>query len=212
MDAPEAIEAILLKALSRDLVMGIEDALKSAAERGALVGGALQTGHRANAVGQMRHFHMQEAFAGALEAGGAKPTAVRGNNLIFGQAGMLTIGRLNVASHSWNNARRSKSRKRAVLINKAIEHLVHPDLFMSADEPIRSGLAFFVAVFDRPLDDTGAQALRIEIAVPDTELRLWLYRKPITKFLALYEPAAVTQIDGAIPKLKEGVRKRGTGQ
>ena len=56
--------------IPRDLIMGVEDALLIGSQRGTNAGAGMSQGHRAHAVGHMRHFHMNETFWDALEAAG----------------------------------------------------------------------------------------------------------------------------------------------
>ena len=92
------------------------------------------------------------------------------------------------------------------MANMSIEPLVTPDLF-DAYQPATKATVFFVGVFDLSVQDTAAVPLSIDIAVPDHELKEWLFRMPITQFLTLYESQNITdeQPDLAVPLLKPGI-------
>lgn len=197
----ETVESILVHNISRDLIMGIDDALKAGALRGFTQGSGMNLGHRSNAVGQMRHFHMNEAFHDALEAGSAEPTQIRGNRLVVGRSGLFMVGRFNSTNGVWNNGRRSRTRREMSLANRPIEQLVTQDLFESR-QAITKGTVFFVAVFDRSVQESLAVPISIDIAVPDHEMAGWLYRKSVKSFLELYEVPSEPQIDLVIPTLK----------
>lgn len=202
----ETVESLLLQHIPRDFLMGVQDGLGIGAMRGFSAGGNMHMGHRANAVGQMRHLHMTETFWDSLAAAGADPTPIRGNQIVTGQLGIFKVGRFNVANRTWNNGRRSLARRQLALANRAMEQLVMPDLFESR-KPIGTGTVFMVTVFDRSIQDSMATPFSVDIAVPDHNMTGWLYRETVDEFLKLYETVAETQIDSAVPTLKAGVRK-----
>lgn len=203
---PVTIASLLVQHIPRDLIMGVEDALLTGARRGFGVGAEMKQGHRAHAVGQMRHFHMNETFRDALEAGGTNPTQIKGNRVVVGNAGIFALGRFNISNGVWNNGRRSRTRREMALANASIEPLVMPDLFESY-KPTSKATVFFVGVFDRSVQDTMAIPMSIDVAVPDHELKGWLFRMSTTNFLAIYESQTVAdaQPDLAMPLLKAGV-------
>ncbi len=189
----EQVSDFLVRHLPRDLVMSLEDALTVAALRAVDPVKAMNRGHRAHALGQLRHFNMNEAFHGALAAGGAEPTPIAGNSVVTGQAGALTLGRFNIPAGAWMNGRRSQTRRQLARANAAIERLVHGDLF-AAPGPVTEAVAFFVGVFS-------GSALSVEIAVPDRYMKNWIFREGVQAFLQRYE-ADPSQVDLARPRLK----------
>lgn len=201
--AATTIPELLVQNLPRDLVMGVEDSLLAGAHRGFEAAKGMHKGHWRSVLGQMRHFHMNEAYAEALEATGAAPSAIRGNAVVVGCAGVVALGRFNVSDGIWNNARRSSIRKVLATSNILIEPLVQPHLFDQA-QPVTEMTAFFVACFNAASPEAPS---RIEIAVPDSRLENWLHREPLSNFLSRYESAPV-QVDAAIPKLKIGTAKK----
>jgi hypothetical protein len=204
------IPALLVHHIPRDLIMGVEDALLTGAKRGTSAGAGMNSGHRSHAVGQMRHFHMNETFRDALEAAGTNPSQIKGNRVVTAKAGIFALGRFNISNGVWNNGRRSRTRREMAMANLAIEPLVTPDLF-DTYQPATKATVFFVGVFDRSVQDSAAMPMSIDVAVPDHELKGWLFRMPTTQFLTLYESQALTDIqpDLAVPILKPGI---GIGQ
>ena len=200
------IASLLVQHIPRDLIMGVEDALLIGAQRGTSAGSGMNPGHRSHAVGQMRHFHMNETFRDALEAAGTNPTQIKGNRVVTAKSGIFALGRFNISNGVWNNGRRSRTRREMAMANMSIEPLVTPDLF-DAYQPVTKATVFFVGVFDLSVQDTAAVPLSIDIAVPDHELKEWLFRMPITQFLTLYESQNITdeQPDLAVPLLKPGI-------
>lgn len=202
------IADLLVKHLPRDLVMGIEDALFAGARRGYAAGGATQKGHQAHAVGQMRHFHCNEAFRDALEAGGAAPTPLKGNTIVVGQAGIFTIGRFH-SDCGIQGGKRSKARAQLSEVNKIIEQSVRPDLFEEAREAT-SATVFFMSSANRHYngDEEQSPLSSIEVGVPSTDMKGWIFHQSIHMFLQRYEVEAAAQEDKAKSTLKVGVAKR----
>jgi hypothetical protein len=200
------IASLLVQHIPRDLIMGVEDALLIGSQRGTSAGAGMNPGHRSHAVGQMRHFHMNETFRDALDAAGTNPTQIKGNRVVTAVSGIFALGRFNISNGVWNNGRRSRTRREMAMANRSIEPLVTPDLF-DAYQPATKATVFFVGLFDRSVQDTAAVPLSIDIAVPDHELKEWLFRMPTPQFLNLYESLNISdkQPDLAMPLLKPGI-------
>jgi len=206
----ESIADLLVSNLSLDLLMGIEEALQVGAERAFKSVEKMHEGHLPSAIGQMRHFNMNETFHDALLASSAIPTPIKGNTIVVGQSGIFALSRFNVSTQKWNNSRRSKSRRKLCLSNFQIEPLVQPSLFGDSST-ISQGTAFFVSSF---LDTSSKKPDSIDIVVPNVEMTQWLFNEPLSVFIKRYETEPV-QMDGAQPVLKAGVGKillDGTGQ
>lgn len=203
---PEKIAAMLVGNIGRDVVLAVEESLTAAAARGCAGATELELGHRAHAMGQLRHFHMNQAFCQALTLAGADPTPIRGNSIVVGRTGIFMLSRFNLSNGVWNNGRRSITRRQLSEANSAIELAVRPDLF-GTEEPVTKATAFFVASFSGSLSDRPEAPLSIDIAVPDKEMKSWLFRESVPAFLKRYD-AVPAQIDMAKPRLKNGALKK----
>ena len=140
----EAIADLLVANLPRDLVMGVEDAFDAGAFRANSATKDFDKKHRKNALGVMRHFHMNELFSEALQAAGVEVVPLKGNGVVVGKAGMFKFSRVNMSSTVWNNCKRSAKRRELAEANQAMKQLVQPSLF--APDAITSGTFFFVAM------------------------------------------------------------------
>ncbi|HEX7816577.1 hypothetical protein [Dyella sp.] len=198
MDKP-TIQQLLLAHLSRDLVLNVEELLETGAQRAFGKAKGMNDGHLPSVVGQLRHFHMNEGFAAALEGSGAFPTPIKGNSLVTGRAGIFQLGRFNLRQGPWYNARRSAKRRVMAQANAAIEPLVQGGLFDS-QKPITTGSVFFVCIFSASLEH-GEKPMSIEIAVPNQHMTDWLFHEPVSLFVQRYNDVAV-QDDRAVPMLK----------
>ena len=204
----DSIPDLLLRNIPRGLVMGIEEALAAGAQRAYATAKGMDDGHLPHVVGQMRHFHMNESFQRALSIGDASPTAIRGNGIVTGRTGVFTLARFNIPEGFWINGRRSHTRRQMSVANKAIEPLVQPELFESYVPPSEA-VAFFVACFSGSLRNQPESPVSIQVAVPDRDMRGWLFREPLDAFVRRYEQEPAAQDDLATPKLKKNIGKQG---
>lgn len=198
----DSIPDLLLRNIPRELIMAVDEALEVGARRAYAASQGMDKGHLPHVMGQLRHFHMNESFHRALAMGGTSPTAIRGNSIVSGCSGLFKLARFNIPEGFWINGRRSHTRRQMAYANRAIEPLVQPDLFDRFVEPSEA-VAFFVACFSGSLLTQPEAPLSVQIAVPDREMRGWLFRESVSAFVQRYEQKPVSQDDLAIPKLKK---------
>lgn len=198
----DSIPDLLQQNIPKELLMSVEDALRVGAQRAYFAAEGMNRGHLASVMGQMRHFHMNESFHVALTTCNAQPSAIRGNGIIRGRSGIVNLARFNSSVGSWNNSRRSLTRRQMSLVNQAIEPLVLGDLF-DHYEPASNITAFFVATFSGSMHVQPELPLSIHLAVPDGTMHGWLFKEPVQEFLERYKVAPESQPDNARPKLKK---------
>jgi len=203
----DTIPDLLMRNISRELLMGIEEGLEIGSQRALGAASGMNEGHLPHVVGQMRHFHMNESFHRALSVGGASPSPIKGNGIITGRVGIITLARFNIPEGIWVNGRRSKTRRQMSIANKAIEPLVQPELFNNYEPPAEI-VTFFVSCFSGSLHIQPELPTSIHIAVPDREMRGWLFRESVSAFLQRYEQVPAVQDDLAKPKLKISISKK----
>lgn len=205
---PDTIPDLLVRNVPRGTLMGIEEALIAGAQRAFASASGMSEGHLPHVVGQLRHFHMNESFHRALEAGNANPSPIRGNGIVTGRTGVFTLARFNIPDGFWINGRRSHNRRQMSMANRAIEALVQPELFEQYVPP-SDAVAFFVACFSGSLKYQPEAPVSIQIAVPDRHMRGWLFREPLNAFVQRYEIKPADQDDRAVPKLKRNIGRQG---
>ena len=206
----DSIPDLLQRNISRELMMAIDEALCVGAQRAHSAAKGMNDGHLPHIVGQMRHFHMNETFHRALTVGEMSPTPIRGNGIVSGRAGVFTLARFNIPEGFWINGRRSYTRRQMSFANRAIEPLVQPELFGEYAPP-SDAVAFFVACFSGSLHVQPESPVSVQIAVPDRNMRGWLFREPLGKFLQRYEEIPSVQDDLAKPKLKKSKKQSNDG-
>ncbi|MFA7606545.1 MAG: hypothetical protein WCY08_08195 [Rhodocyclaceae bacterium] len=203
----ETIPDLLVRNVPREVVLGVEEALVVGAQRAYVGGRGMDDGHLPHVVGQLRHFHMNEAFQRALAAADASPSPIRGNGIVTGRTGVFTLARFNIPEGFWTNGRRSHTRRQMSMANMAIEPLVQPELFREYQPPSEA-VAFFVACFSGSLHNQPESPASIQIAVPDRHMHGWLFREPLDTYIKRYDQKLVSQHDLAVPKLKKGIGKQ----
>jgi len=203
----ETIPGLILKNIPRDVVMGVEEALTVGAQRAYAGARGMDDGHLPHVVGQLRHFHMNELFQRALAMGGISTSLIRGNGIVTGRSGIFTVARFNIPEGYWINGRRSNTRRQLSMANRSIEPLVQPDLFDDYT-PASEAVIFFVACFSRGKKNIPETPVSIQIAVPDKEMRDWLFRESLDAFINRYSQESAPQHDLAIPKLKKNIGKQ----
>lgn len=189
--------------LPRSLVLTIGQSLSAGAVRAHAASKHMRDGHRANVLGSMRHFHMNETFSDALEEANVKATPLQGNKVIVGEIGPVRFGRFNLPKGIWNNARRSKSRRAMAEANAAVKSNMLGDLFGAPPE-VHTMSAFFVAVFSGSKHVSPEAPISIDIAVPAPDMKSWLFSEPLSQFIDGYMiiDDNKEQVDGAFPALR----------
>ncbi|WP_370678455.1 hypothetical protein [Comamonas sp. GB3 AK4-5] len=206
---PPELEQLIKENIQRDALMALDDAYKSGDDKCVAHATLFARTHRSSGAGQNRHFFTNETFHEALTVHGAKPSPLCGTKLVIGKLGIFSIARLNVPGHKWVNLKGSKTRKQLAQLNTAIERTyVQGDLF-DADRPVSAGTIFILGVMDGLDIATGvAKLTQVMIALPAPDMKSWLYIKPLTEFLKLYDlPENNNQYDGAVPTLKAQPKK-----
>lgn len=205
------IGQLLARSLSRDLILSVAEALQVGASRAYRSVALLDTGHRASALGQARHFQMNEAFWAVLAARDCSPNPLKGNGVVIGRAGDFRLTRINCRHNEWNRARRSQTRLRLAESNYGIECMITGDIFDPYIQPVNSS-AFFVSTFPAKLSEKSEVPLHTYVAIPDSNLNRWLFVEEIIQFSKRYDIAdQQRQPDNAVPKLKKNKNKKESG-
>lgn len=208
---PPELEQLIKENIPRDALMALDDAYKAGDKKCITHAPKLfEQGHRPSGAGQIRHLFVNESFREALAVHGADPTPLSGTRLVVGKKGIFNIARLNVPGHKWVKLKGSKTRKQLAQLNTAIERTyIQGDLF-EAEKPVSAGTIFILGVMDGWNADAKIAALtQVMIALPAPDMESWLYIKPLTEFLKLYDlPETNNQQDGAVPTLKAQPKKQ----
>ena len=179
----------------------VPQALATAKAQGML----FQEGHRPTATGFARHLLLNEVMHQALDESGIDHKAHRGNGIVFGTAGVVTLARVHMGQVKWDNARRSKMKVKLCEPNAHAKKLVHPDLF--ADEiSITESVEMTAFVLTEAWGPGDHYAIHIVVTDETMDLRHPVFREEIHQFLQRYQQAQDVQ-DNVKPTLKKNVKK-----
>ncbi len=204
----ENIAELLSSQLDRGLLLDLQRLVLRALERAQEASADFAIGHRPTAEGFLRHLILNEAMERGLAEADVPRTPLKGNSIMVGQVGIVTLGRVHMGSGKWNNARRSKGKVKLCRNNDVVRRLVEPDLFSD----VRVDDVHQVAVFLVTETGRGEASARIYLAVPDEtmDLRNCVFKEEVSLFLQRYaKPTDV--VDKVGPKLKSGIKKKRDG-
>lgn len=179
----------------------VPQALATAKAQGML----FQEGHRTSMTGLVRHYRLNEVMDQALAESGIDHKPLRGNGIVFGTVGVVTLARVHMGQVKWDNARRSKMKLKLCEPNARAKKLIHPDLFedeISITEPVEM-TAFVLTEAWGPGDH---YAIHIVVTDETMDLRHPVFREEIHQFLQRYQQAQDVQ-DNVKPTLKKNVKK-----
>jgi hypothetical protein len=201
---PPELEQLIKENIPRDALMAFDDACRDADRKCIEHAKLFVKPHRSSGAGQNRHFFMNESIHEAFTVHGANPTHLSGAKVVVGRLGIFNLARQNVSGYKWQKLRNSKTRSQLAQVNDAIEQTYVQPSLIEPDRKVHEGTIFLLCVMDGWDADAGiAKLTQVMIALPAPDMESWLYTKPLTEFLKLYDlPGAPTQPDGAEPKLK----------
>lgn len=209
-EAPTEFEKLILKNVPKDVFMALDDAYRDGDEKGRALGAAFAKGHRPTAAGMNKHLALQEAFHTAFFVHGGNPPPLKGNRVVTAQFGIVTMARLNVPGHKWVDWSRSKTRVTLAEFNLAPERrYMQSDFFAQQPVEVSKVTLFVLGVMDG-VDSNGlTQLTAVMIAAPAPDLSRWLYLKPLSRLVELYNiPEQLQQPDNVKPTLKKAHKKQ----
>lgn len=206
---PKELEQLIIQNVPLDALMALQDACVSGDQKCITYAMLFDKGHRSSGAGHNRHFFNNETFREALITHGATPLPLCGTRLVVGRLGIFNIARLNVPGHKWVKLKNSKSRQILAQDNALIEQAYVQSDFFYEERPVTKGTIFILSVMDGLDAATGiAKLTQVMIALPAPSMESWLYIKPLTEFLGLYDLLENNaQLDNAVPTLKVQPKK-----
>lgn len=201
----EIIGNKLSSSIPREFLLSLERLVPQALAEAVSVGKRFNVGHRPTASGLSRHLLLNEAMILALDDAGIPHPPLKGNAIVFGRVGVVTLARVHMGQKRWDNARRSKTKTRLCEPNVRAKKLVHPDLFedeISVTEEIEM-TALIVTEGDGNTDHV---AIHIVVTDETMDLRNPVFRMELHQFLQYYQKRQHIE-DRVKPKLKNNIRK-----
>lgn len=201
----EIIGEKLSSSIPRDFFLNLERLMPQALADAIATGVRFQAGHRATATGWARHMLFNEALASAMDEAGIQRPPLRGNAIVFGTVGVVTLARVHMGQVKWDNGRRSKTKVKLCAPNVRAKKLVHPDLFegeIDVAEPIE--MTAFILTEGSGLDDHFA--IHVVVTDENMDLRNPVFREDLNRFLQRYQRRQDVE-DMVKPKLKNNIKK-----
>lgn len=198
----EKIGELLSSSLQRDFLLNLQRLIPGALERVRKFSEEFMAGHRPSVMGQVRHFALNETLVRGFDESGIPHPPLRGNAIMVGKVGVVSLARVHMGQSQWDNSRRSKTKVKLCKPNYLAKRLVQGDIFDN-ETPIAEITVFVVTEGD------GANgAPPIYLVVPDDtmDLRSPVFKEELTMFLQRYQRTQDV-VDRVEPKLKPGVKK-----
>ncbi|WP_097758435.1 hypothetical protein [Escherichia coli] len=200
---------LIVQNVSKQLFMALSDAIYAASKRSYDYAQKKKLDHRSTALGYDRHLNLNETIYEVFEANGCNPGKLRGNRIVEGHSGIFTIVRESYTDNQWKRLFRSKRKQELISENVFVEKMVQPDLFSDGSDVPKATL-FVVCRFSGSLQIQPEAPMSIELVVPSSDGKRWVFHEPLELFLTRYD-VVPSQEDNAFPGLKRGIiRKDGT--
>ncbi|MCR9025473.1 hypothetical protein NW939_12710 [Aeromonas caviae] len=200
------VAELIVQHVPKQLLMALSDAVYAASKRSYDSAKKKSQGHRATALGLERYLNLNETIHEVFEANGCSPEKLSGNRIVEGRCGIFTIARESYNDNRWKALFRSKRKQTLIADNSFVEKIVQPDLFSDGTD-IPKATLFVVCRFSGSLQTQPEAPLSIELVVPSSDGKRWVFHEPLELFLTRYD-VAPSQEDNAFPGLKKGVIKR----
>lgn len=201
----EKIAELLTSSIPKDVLVDYDHYAQEALASAKKVGAMHAAGHRSSGVGYNLHLFLNDALAKTLENASVSHPPLRGNSIVSGTTGIVTLMRIHKSQVQWDNTGRSKGKRKLCLRNKAVTGWFQPDLLReeatAGEDP----------EFTASLVTQGSSASdRLEIYVIVTndqmDLRNPLFQEPLPQFIQRYERAP-----GIVDKAHAKLRKAAGG-
>lgn len=199
----ETIGEILSSAVPRELMLSLQQMIPSAVEKVRVTSESWLPGHRTSIEGYTRHFALNEVLVKCLEECGIPHPPLRGNAIMVGRVGIVSVARVHMSHWQWDNSRRSKSKVKLCKPNYQAKQAVQGDLY-EGEVSIDDMTVFLVTEGNGSNGDTP-----IYIVVPDEtmDMRSPLFKEDLSTFMQRYQKSHDV-VDNAKPQLKAGIKKQ----
>lgn len=204
-NSPEIIGEKLSSSIPRDFLLSLERLMPQAFAEAMVTGMRFQSGHRPTATGFARHLLFNEALGHAMDEAGIKHPPLKGNMIVFGKVGVVTVARVHMGRVKWDNGRRSKTKVKLCAPNVRAKKLVHPDLFEGAID-VTESIEMTAFILTEGGDPSDHFAIHVVVTDETMDLRNPLFREELHQFLQRYQRRQDVQ-DRAQPRLKSNIKK-----
>lgn len=201
----EKIAGLLTSSIPKDVLLDFEHYAQEALASAKKVGAMHAEGHRSSGVGYNLHLFVNEALARAFGNASIPHPPLRGNAIVSGTMSAVTLMRIHKSQVQWDNAGRSKGKRKLCLRNKDVTGWFQPDFLQEGASTV-----------DNPeltaslITQGSATSDRLEIYVVVTndqmDLRNPLFQESLPQFMQRYERVPGI-VDKAHVKLRKSAKK-----
>ena len=201
----EKIGDLLTSSISKDLLLDFEHNAYEAFDSAKYVGAMHAEGLRSTGVGYNLHLFLNDALARALRSAGVSHPPMRGNSIVHGAIGSVTLMRIHKSHVQWGNAGRSKGKKQLCARNKEVTEWFQPD-FLREVEPASVMPEVTVSLVTQGAASSDGIAIYIVVTNEEMDLRNPLFCESLPEFMQRYQRVPSVE-DKAFSKLRKQQKK-----
>lgn len=201
----EKIGELLTSLIPKDVLLDFEHFAQEALVSAKKIGAMHAAGHRSSGVGYNLHLFLNDALARAFANASVPSQPLRGNAIVSGTMGAVTLMRIHKSQVQWDNSGRSKGKKKLCSRNTEITGWFQPD-FLRADAPINDEPDLTVSLVTQ--GSSASERLEIYLVVTNDQmdLRNPLFQESLSLFIQRYERVPGVE-DKAHAKLRKSAKK-----
>lgn len=201
----EKIAELLTAAISKDFFLDFEHYAQEGLISAKKVGAMHAEGHRSSGVGYNLHLFVNDALDRAFANALIPHPPLRGNAIVWGTKGVVTLMRIHKSQAKWDNTGRSKGKKKLCLRNQEVTRWFQPDL-LRQESPAIDEPAFTASLITQGSADSERLEIHVVVTNDQMDLRNPLFNEPLSIFIQRYERVQ-SIVDKAHAKLRKGAKK-----
>jgi hypothetical protein len=198
----EKLAELLTSSITKDLLLDFEHFAQEAFASAKKVGAMHAEGHRSSGVGYNLHLFINAALARALQNAGVSPPPLRGNAIVSGTMGAVTLMRIHKSNVKWDNAGRSKAKRKLCARNREVTGWFQPDL-LREESTVVGEPELTVSLITQGSAASNMLEVYIVVTNDQMDLRNPLFQESLTQFMQRYQ-----RVPGVVDKAHARLRKR----
>lgn len=205
-DSPnEKIAELLTSEIPKDFLLDFEHNAQEALASAKKVGAMHAEGHRSSGVGYNLHLFINDALARALANASVQYPPLRGNAIVSGAMGAVTLMRIHKSQVKWDNTGRSKGKRKLCLRNKEVTEWFQPD-FLREESPNSHEPELTASLVTQGSAASDGLEIYVVVTNDQMDLRNPLFQESLSKFMQRYERQPGIE-DKAHVKLRKSAKK-----
>ncbi len=202
----EKIAELLASSIPKDVLVDYDHYAQEALASAKKVGAMHAAGHRSSGVGYNLHLFLNDALAQALENASVPHPPLRGNAIVSGTTGLVTLMRIHRSQVLWDNAGRSKGKRKLCQRNKPVTGWFQPDLLREEESLVEDRPEFTASLVTQGSSASDRLEIYVVVTNDQMDLRNPLFQEPLSQFIQRYERVPGI-VDKAHAKLRKAAKK-----